>query len=339
MQTGQLRTGYFNQDISIRIFQSGGEKMRGKTWKLAAVTLGLSISAAAAVYAQTPGWSLTGEGWRYMSVEGQYQAARWFQDTDGRWYHFDQSGIMQTGWFQDGSGLWYFLATDTGAMKTGWHQDPDGKWYFLAYSGAMQTGLIKVDQKVYYMEPSGALFTGDKEINGVIYHFTENGTVGSVPPVPTAQVWSANGNQTSGSDSSSSREKVRVRDAVQNDIIDAVNQTSGSEHIASASISGQSISVTPVAVSTMLEGLPAAQSVFEVFLSSGYINEVTISGPGGSAVVHEAGDLVGAARSLGFSGSGSFSQARGSYTVTVSYSGTLDYGYEDGTLVYSVAVN
>ena len=128
--------------------------MRGKTWKLAAVTLGLSISAAAAVYAQTPGWSLTGEGWRYMSVEGQYQAARWFQDTDGRWYHFDQSGIMQTGWFQDGSGLWYFLATDTGAMKTGWHQDPDGKWYFLAYSGAMQTGLIKVDQKVYYMEPS-----------------------------------------------------------------------------------------------------------------------------------------------------------------------------------------
>ena len=72
--------------------------MRGKTWKLAAVTLGLSISAAAAVYAQTPGWSLTGEGWRYMSVEGQYQAARWFQDTDGRWYHFDQSGIMQTGW-------------------------------------------------------------------------------------------------------------------------------------------------------------------------------------------------------------------------------------------------
>ena len=75
--------------------------MRGKTWKLAAVTLGLSISAAAAVYAQTPGWSLTGEGWRYMSVEGQYQAARWFQDTDGRWYHFDQNGIMQTGWFQD----------------------------------------------------------------------------------------------------------------------------------------------------------------------------------------------------------------------------------------------
>ena len=224
-------------------------------------------------------------------------------------------------------------------MKTGWHQDPDGKWYFLAYSGAMQTGLIKVDQKVYYMEPSGALFTGDKEINGVIYHFTENGTVGSVPYVPAAQVWSANGNQTSGSDSSSSREKVRVRDVVENDIIDAVNQTSGSEHIASASISGQSISVTPVAVSTMLEGLPAAQAVFEVFLSSGYINKVTISGPGGSAVVHEAGDLVGAARSLGFSGSGSFSQARGSYTVTVSYSGTLDYGYEDGTLVYSVAVN
>ena len=313
--------------------------MKGKTWKLAAVTLGLGISAAAAVYAQTPGWNLTGEGWRYLSAEGQYQAAGWFQDTDGRWYHFNQNGIMQTGWFQDTNGVWYFLATDSGAMKTGWHQDPDGKWYFLSYNGAMQTGLIKVDQKVYFMEPSGALFAGDKEIDGVVYHFTENGTVRIPPPVSTAQVWSGNGNQTSSSDSSSSKEKIRVRDVVESDIRDAVNQTSASEHIVSASVSGQSISVTPVAVSTMVEGLPAAQSVFGVFLSSGYINEVTISGPGGSAVVHDTSDLVGAARSLGFSGSGSFSQARGSYTVTVSYSGTLDYGYEDGTLVYSVTVN
>ena len=97
--------------------------------------------------------------------------------------------------------------------------------------------------------------------------------------------------------------------------------------------------VTPVAVATMGEGLPAAQSFCGVLLSSGYINEVTSSGPGGSAVVHDTSELGGAARSLGFLGSGSFSQARGSYTVTVSYSGTLDYGYEDGTLVYSVAVN
>ena len=45
--------------------------MKGKTWKLAAVTLGLGISAAAAVYAQTPGWNLTGAGWRSLSAEGQ----------------------------------------------------------------------------------------------------------------------------------------------------------------------------------------------------------------------------------------------------------------------------
>lgn len=130
-----------------------------------------------------------------------------------------------------------------------------------------------------------------------------------------------------------------MRDVVQTDIRNAVEQASGSESITGASISGQSISVTPVPASTMLEGLPAAQSIFEVFLSSGYVNEVTISGQGKSASVHEAGDLVDAARSLGFSGSGSFSQAKGTYTVTVAYSGTLDYGYEDGTLVYSVTVN
>ena len=65
-----------------------------------------------------------------------------------------------------------------------------------------------------------------------------------------------------------------------------------------------------------------------------YLSEIFRSG---IAAVNKG--QMEAARSLGFSGSGSFSQARGSYTVTVSYSGTLDYGYEDGTLVYSVAVN
>lgn len=169
--------------------------MRGKTWKLAAVTLGLGISAAAAVYAQTPGWNLTGEGWRYLSAEGQYQAAGWFQDTDRRWYHFDQNGIMQTGWFQDTNGVWYFLAPDTGAMQTGWHQDPDGKWYFLSYSGAMQTGLIKVDENVYFMEPSGALFTGDKEIGGTTYNFGLNGTTNGRPSVPATATYGGNGNQ------------------------------------------------------------------------------------------------------------------------------------------------
>ena len=56
--------------------------MKGKTWKLAAVTLGLGISAAAAVYAQTLGFNLTVDGWRYLSADGQYQAAGWVEDND-----------------------------------------------------------------------------------------------------------------------------------------------------------------------------------------------------------------------------------------------------------------
>ena len=74
-------------------------------------------------------------------------------------------------------------------------------------------------------------------------------------------------------------------------------------------------------------------SVFRI-----YQQEVTISGPGGSAVVHDTSDLVGAARSLGFREAGSFPRPEVLHGDGI-YSGTLDYGYEDGTLVYSVTVN
>ena len=99
-----------------------------------------------------------------MSVEGQYQAARWFQDTDGRWVSFlTRMELCRPDGFRMAA-AWYYLATDTGAMKTGWHQDPDGKWYFLLTAEPMQTGLIKVDQKVYYMGTERALFTGIRRL-------------------------------------------------------------------------------------------------------------------------------------------------------------------------------
>ena len=42
------------------------------------------------------GWYREGEGWRYYNGDGSYQKDGWFEDTDHRWYYFDEDGYMMT---------------------------------------------------------------------------------------------------------------------------------------------------------------------------------------------------------------------------------------------------
>ncbi|NMF03567.1 carbohydrate binding domain-containing protein [Clostridium beijerinckii] len=97
----------------------------------------------------------------------------------GIWYFTDTSGAMQTGWIND-RGTWYFTDT-TGAMKTGWVNDKE-TWYFTDASGAMQTGVIEVDGKVYSLASSGAMQTGKVIIDNKEYNFSNSGeAVGEIP--------------------------------------------------------------------------------------------------------------------------------------------------------------
>ena len=97
-------------------------------------------------------WVQSGSRWWYKHADGSYTTNDW-EKINGVWYHFDNSGWMQTGWVKDGS--WYYL-DGSGAMKTGWLKD-NGSWYYLQDSGAMKTGWMKVSGKWYYAYSSGAL--------------------------------------------------------------------------------------------------------------------------------------------------------------------------------------
>ena len=97
-------------------------------------------------------WVQSGSLWWYKHSDGSYTANGW-EKINGVWYHFDNSGWMQTGWVKDGS--WYYL-DGSGAMKTGWLKD-NGSWYYLQDSGEMKTGWMKVSGKWYYAYSSGAL--------------------------------------------------------------------------------------------------------------------------------------------------------------------------------------
>ena len=99
------------------------------------------------------GWSKKDGQWLYQLEDGSHIVNEWKQ-INGTWYHFDNSGLMQTGWIKE-NGTWYYL-NDSGAMQTGWVKE-NGIWYYLNQSGSMETGWFTVSDKWYYANESGAL--------------------------------------------------------------------------------------------------------------------------------------------------------------------------------------
>ncbi|MBC5708920.1 hypothetical protein H8S75_13250 [Hungatella sp. L12] len=73
--------------------------------------------------------------YKYRRIDGTFAANCWAKTpSDGKWYHFDENGFMETGWFQDNDGKWYYLSTDTGEMVT--NTTIDG--YVIGADGVMQ---------------------------------------------------------------------------------------------------------------------------------------------------------------------------------------------------------
>lgn len=143
-----------------------------KMKKLATVLLAGAFAAGSTVPAFA-GWIPEPESnWKYQNQDGSWKADEWFQDADGRWYHFNPDGTAHRGWFQD----------------------TDGKWYFFAYNGIMQSGLIKVDGNVYFM--NGSLYTGTMHVQGKDFQFGEYGTTDGEPYALGYHIWAGNGNQT-----------------------------------------------------------------------------------------------------------------------------------------------
>lgn len=67
--------------------------------------------------------------WKFIKPDGTLAKNEW-QLVNGSWYHFNESGLMQTGWILTADGRWYYLDLLSGAMRTGWNFI-NGKWYYL----------------------------------------------------------------------------------------------------------------------------------------------------------------------------------------------------------------
>ncbi len=139
------------------------------------------------------GWRKLDGCWYYFENNKGYRVTNAWQRVNGKMYHFDAEGRMQTGWYEDDGGVRYL--DDSGALITGWKlldntwyyfennkgyrvtnawQRVNGKMYHFDAEGRMQTGWYEDDGGVRYLDDSGALITGWRDINGKRYYFEGN---------------------------------------------------------------------------------------------------------------------------------------------------------------------
>ena len=114
------------------------------------------------------------QGRKYRFENGELLTGSQFIDVNGKRYHLDNNGAVQTGW-QKINDQWYYM-NNQGEMQTGW-QNLNGKWYYLNSKGQMLTGAQQIDGKTYVMDESGAMLSrGWNKSNGKWYYLNNNGS-------------------------------------------------------------------------------------------------------------------------------------------------------------------
>jgi len=140
-------------------------------------------------------WIMKNGRWRYNDSFGECLKNIWFYDNKYKsYFHFSNSGNMQTEWILEGGKSyylnlygemqmgwlfyedeWYFLGSD-GAMRTGWVKDNE-EWYFFDEYGRMATGWIFNNGKWYYLNSSGVMETGWKYHGKKWYYLNSDGAM------------------------------------------------------------------------------------------------------------------------------------------------------------------
>ena len=111
-------------------------------------SLGMTVSVAAGT------WHCTQYGYWYQNEDGSYPRSAW-QKIDGKWYHFDSYGLVQTGLLFDG-GKVYYIDPATATVVTGW-VNYNGYWYYFdKTTGALIINTTAtIDNKTYVFDSYG----------------------------------------------------------------------------------------------------------------------------------------------------------------------------------------
>ncbi len=81
------------------------------------------------------GFVKNGDKTQFYDVTGHLVKSSWI-NIEGKWYYFDEQGLMITGWLIK-ENEWYYFGND-GIMKDSQWVNIEGKWYYFNDSGIME---------------------------------------------------------------------------------------------------------------------------------------------------------------------------------------------------------
>ncbi len=129
-----------------------------KTTTAALLFAGLFAGQACAA---NPNWYQDSQGWHYYKTNTQLAKNEWVC-VDGKWYSFDDRGVMQTGWVKRSNNYYYCLPD--GSLTTG-YIEVNGNTYYLKPDGSCLINGVTPDY--YITDSNGALLTDYRVIAGV----------------------------------------------------------------------------------------------------------------------------------------------------------------------------
>lgn len=117
-------------------------------------------------------WVQKGNRWWYKYTDGSYPAAKW-ELINGKWYHFDSEGWMQTGWLKDGY-RWAWLNENGDAAQDTWKYI-NRYWYYFDSKCYAVVGWAFIAGKWYYFnEDCQAAQSDCRKLKGNWYAFDSN---------------------------------------------------------------------------------------------------------------------------------------------------------------------
>lgn len=126
-------------------------------------------------------WKRDNVGWWYQNDDGSYQQNRWLQDTDGKYYYFNESGYMLSDTTTpDG----YQVGTDGAWINGGSSAGQTGGSDLLAYVGTSGNDFVSLHSGFTLVGGSTPLYTDKKcsiecDAGGVITKVTSSASGGS----------------------------------------------------------------------------------------------------------------------------------------------------------------
>ena len=100
-------------------------------------------------------------GMKYVNESGENIAADW-AELEGNWYYFDAQGYAVTGNHEINGFIYHF--DDTGILQTGWTEIGLAKEY-VTDEPAVLTGWQQLDGDTYYFDTNGVMVSGHVELD------------------------------------------------------------------------------------------------------------------------------------------------------------------------------